>query len=53
MRRASICLALLGLAILGLPAAASAQPVVTFKATAGPDLRGSRTPATSWAPAPR
>ena len=36
MRRASICLALLGLAILGLPAAASAQPVVTFKATAVP-----------------
>lgn len=36
MRRASTCLALLGLAILGLPAAASAQPVVTFKATAVP-----------------
>jgi hypothetical protein len=36
MRRASICLALLGLAVLGLPAAASAIPVVTFKAKAVP-----------------
>jgi len=36
MRRASICLALLGLAVLGLPAAASAVPVVTFKAKAVP-----------------
>ncbi len=36
MRRASICLALLGLAILGLPAASSAAPTVTFKATAVP-----------------
>jgi hypothetical protein len=30
MRRASTCLALLGLAVLGLPAAASAAPTVTF-----------------------
>jgi len=36
MRRASTCLALLGLAVLGLPAAASAVPVVTFKAKAVP-----------------
>ena len=36
MRRASTCLALLGLAVLGLPAAASAAPVVTFKAKAVP-----------------
>jgi len=36
MRRASICLALLGVAILGLPAVSSAAPTVTFKATAVP-----------------
>jgi hypothetical protein len=37
MRRASTCLALLGsLAVLGLPAAASAAPSVTFKAKAVP-----------------
>ena len=36
MRRASTCLAVLGLAALGLPAAASAAPTVTFKATAIP-----------------
>jgi hypothetical protein len=36
MRRASTCLALLGLAVLGLPTAASAAPVVTFKAKAVP-----------------
>jgi hypothetical protein len=36
MRRASTCLALLGLAILGSPVAASAAPVVTLKATAVP-----------------
>ncbi len=36
MRRASTCLALLGLAILGSPVAASAAPTVTFKATAVP-----------------
>jgi len=37
MRRASTCLALLGsLAVLGLPAAASAAPTVTFKAKAVP-----------------
>jgi hypothetical protein len=36
MRRASICLALLGLAVLGLPATSSAAPTVTFKATAVP-----------------
>jgi hypothetical protein len=37
MRRASTCLALLGsLAVLGLPAAASAAPTVTFKAKALP-----------------
>lgn len=32
MRRASICTALLGLAFIGVPAAASAQPKVTLKA---------------------
>src|ERR1700744_4739233 len=32
MRRASICTALLGLAFLGVPAAASAAPTVTLKA---------------------
>jgi hypothetical protein len=32
VRRASICLALLGAAVLGVPAAASAAPKVTFKA---------------------
>ena len=37
MRRASTCLAVLGLAVLGLPAAASAAaPAVTFKAKAVP-----------------
>jgi len=36
MRRASMCLALLGAAVLGVPAAASAVPTVTFKAKAVP-----------------
>jgi hypothetical protein len=36
MRRASTCLALLGLAVLGLPAAASAAPTVTLIAKAVP-----------------
>jgi hypothetical protein len=36
MRRASTCLAVLGLALLALPAAASAVPTVTFKAEAVP-----------------
>jgi hypothetical protein len=36
MRRASTCLAVLGLAALGLPAVASAKPVVTLKAKAVP-----------------
>ncbi len=36
MRRASICLALLGLAVLGLPAVASAAPTVTLVARAVP-----------------
>lgn len=36
MRRASMCLALLGAAVLGVPAAASAAPTVTFKAKAVP-----------------
>jgi hypothetical protein len=36
MRRASICLALLGLAVLGLPAVASAAPTVTLIAKAVP-----------------
>ena len=36
MRRASTCLALLGLAVLGLPVLASAAPVVTLKAKAVP-----------------
>ncbi len=36
MRRATTCLALLSLAVLGLPAAASAAPIVTFKAKAVP-----------------
>jgi hypothetical protein len=36
MRRASTCLALLGLAVLGLPAAASAAPTITMKAVAVP-----------------
>jgi hypothetical protein len=36
MRRASMCLALLGVAVLGVPAAASAAPTVTFKAKAVP-----------------
>ena len=36
MRRASTCLALLGLAVLGIPAVASATPTVTFKAVAIP-----------------
>jgi len=36
MRRASTCLALLGLAVLGLPAAASAAPTVTLVAKAVP-----------------
>jgi hypothetical protein len=36
MRRASTCLALLGLAVFGLPAVASAAPTVTFKEKAVP-----------------
>lgn len=36
MRRASMCLALLGAAVLGVPAAASAAPTVTFKAKVVP-----------------
>jgi hypothetical protein len=36
MRRASACLALLGAAVLGIPAAASAAPTVTFKAKVVP-----------------
>jgi hypothetical protein len=36
MRRASTCLAIVGLAVLGLPAFASAIPVVTLKAKAVP-----------------
>jgi hypothetical protein len=36
MRRASTCLAVLGLALLALPGAASAAPTVTFKAKAVP-----------------
>jgi hypothetical protein len=36
MRRASTCLALLGLAVLGVPSVAAAAPAVTFKATAKP-----------------
>ncbi|MGA8353790.1 MAG: hypothetical protein WB698_06460 [Solirubrobacteraceae bacterium] len=36
MRRASMCLALLGAAVLGVPAAVSAAPTVTFKAKAVP-----------------
>jgi len=36
MRRASTCLALLGLAVLGLPVVASAAPVVTLKEKAVP-----------------
>jgi hypothetical protein len=36
MRRASTCLALLGLAVLGIPASASALPKVTLKAVAIP-----------------
>jgi hypothetical protein len=36
MRRASICVALMGLVVLCLPGAASAAPVVTFKAVAVP-----------------
>jgi len=36
MRRASTCLAVLGLAVCGLTSVASAAPVVTFKATAIP-----------------
>lgn len=36
MRRASTCLAVLGLALLAIPAAASAVPTVTFKAKAVP-----------------
>ena len=36
MRRASTCLALLGLAVLGVTSAAQAAPVVTFKAKAIP-----------------
>ena len=36
MRRASTCLALLGLAVLGLTGVASAAPTVTFKAKAVP-----------------
>jgi hypothetical protein len=36
MRRASTCLALLGLAVLGVPSVAAAAPAVTFKSTAKP-----------------
>jgi hypothetical protein len=36
MRRASICLAVLGLAVLALPAVAAAVPTVTFRAQAVP-----------------
>jgi hypothetical protein len=36
LRKASTCLAVLGLAVLAVPAAASATPVVTFKAVAVP-----------------
>jgi hypothetical protein len=36
MRRASTCLAMLGIAVLGLSASASAAPTVTFKAKAVP-----------------
>jgi hypothetical protein len=36
MRRASLCLALLGLAVLAIPASALAVPTVTFKAVAIP-----------------
>src|SRR5271170_729906 len=36
MRRASMCLVVLGLAALAIPAAASATPTVTFKAVAIP-----------------
>ena len=36
MRRASTCLAVLGLAVCGLTSVASAAPTVTFKATAEP-----------------
>ncbi|MGD1057384.1 MAG: hypothetical protein ABR992_08220 [Solirubrobacteraceae bacterium] len=36
MRKASTCVAVLGLALLALPGAASALPTVTFKATAVP-----------------
>ncbi len=39
MRRASTCLALLGIAVVGLSASASAAPTVTFKAKAVP-LKG-------------
>ncbi len=49
MRRASICLALLGAAVLGLPAAASAVPTVTFKAKVVPvpkNLKAKKGP--SW-----
>ena len=36
MRRASTCLAVLGLAVLGLSATASAAPTITLKAEAVP-----------------
>ena len=36
MRRISTCLAVLGLAVLGLSASASAAPTITFKAKAVP-----------------
>ncbi len=36
MRRASTCLAVIGLAVLALPGVASAAPTVTFKAQAVP-----------------
>jgi hypothetical protein len=57
MRRASTCLAVLGLAVLGLPSAASATPSVTFKFTAIPipgfphtgNIKGAGTAArTEW-----
>jgi hypothetical protein len=43
MRRASTCLAMLGLAVLGLPAAAFAVPTVTFKPIATNNKLGAGT----------
>lgn len=49
MRRASICLALLGAAVLGVPAAASAAPTVTFKAKVVPVPKNlSKTGGPKW-----